>query len=138
MNRRDFTKSLAAIGLAPALPTLPAAAAGAAPAYTPYMYGLGAHMARTLGHSSPAMLMAKLHLSPVAAQAMQAQLTRAGIVGAAGASGLAGAARPYMATGPSATSALADTARKITRKLAEDVLNSDAPPQDHGEDPPRT
>ena len=138
MNRRDFTKSLAAIGLAPALPTLPAAAAGAAPAYTPYMYGLGAHMARTLGHSSPAMLMAKLHLSPVAAQAMQAQLTRAGIVGAAGASGLAGAARPYMATGPSATSALAGTARKITRKLAEDVLERDAPTEDLGEDPPRT
>lgn len=98
MNRRDFAKSLAALGLAPALPSLPAAAAPApaAAAFTPYMYGLGAHLARSTGGCSAAILARKLSLAPAAAQAMQAQLLRQGIVTAPNAAGLAIASEPYM------------------------------------------
>ncbi len=98
MNRREFTKSLAALGLAPALPGLPTAAAAKATeaAFTPYMYGLGAHLARSTGGSSAAILAKKLQLAPAAAQAMQAQLLRQGIVTAPNAAGLAIASEPYM------------------------------------------
>lgn len=93
MNRRDFAKSLAALGLAPALPTISVAAT---PAYTPYMYGLGAHLARAKGRCSPDMLMQKLRLTPQAARAMQAQLIRSGVISAPVATGIASAVQPYM------------------------------------------
>ena len=73
MNRRSFSKSLAALGLAPALPqvaassasataTATATATAAAPAYTPYMFGLGAHAARKAGRCTPEMLMQRLRI----------------------------------------------------------------------------
>ncbi len=123
---------MAALGLAPMLPALPAtAAATATPAYTPYMYGLGAHMARSTGVSSTAMLMAKLRLSPAAARAMQAQLIRSGIVSAPNAAGLALASRPYMAsTRITAASASAGRAtRRVMRYLINDEETRDAPPK---------
>ena len=130
MNRRDFTKSIAALGLAPALPALPAsgAAAAAAPAYTPYMYGLGAHMARSIGQCSPEMLMQKLHLAPGAARAMQAQLIKGGILSAPNSAGLAMAARPYMQGASMATgslSAAGRTARTMLRDAMRDEMTED-------------
>ena len=128
MNRREFTRSLAALGLAPALPALPAtaAAAPAAQAYTPYMYGLGAHMARSTGLCSAEMLSRQLALPPAAARAMQAQLMRSGIITAPNAAGVAVAAEPYMA---SIRFKLAGTAtgratRRFLRQLTE---GADAP-----------
>ncbi len=135
MNRRDFAKSLAAVGLVPALPALPAAtAAAAAPAYTPYMFGLGAHMARTTGHCSSAMLAQKLGLSSGAANAMQAQLMRTGIITAPNAAGLAAAAQPYMSSASLAQSSLsgaAKFARRLVRKAAEsDISKPENPSED--------
>ena len=126
MNRRDFTKSLAALGLAPALPAMPAAAAATAPAYTPYMYGLGAHMARSTGKCSPEMLMHKLRLAPEAARAMQNQLVRSGILSAPGAAGLAAAAQPYMRGGHALGSG-ASTLGKVAKSVVKEALR-DTPP----------
>lgn len=92
MKRRHFLASLGAVGLAPALPAV-TVAAPAAPAYTPYMYGLGVHLARTQGAISTQALMKGLRISQSAAQAMQAQMIRTGVVTQT-ASGLA--AQRYM------------------------------------------
>ncbi len=123
MNRRQFTRSLAALGLAPALPALPipATAATAQAGYTPYMYGLGAHMARSTGLCSPEMLVRKLGLRPDAARAMQAQLIKSGILSAPDTAGMAMAARPYMASlrFKSLGHATGKAARHIVRSLAE-------------------
>jgi len=133
MNRRNFTKSLAALGLAPALPAMPAAASAstAASGFTPYMYGLGAHLARTHGQCSPAILMQKLRLAPDAAQAMQAQLMRNGILTASNTTGLATAAQPYMRAAPAINSAVA-AAEKSARRMARKWVET------HHDDPPET
>ncbi|MFK7939809.1 MAG: hypothetical protein AB8B82_10540 [Roseovarius sp.] len=151
MNRRDFTKSLAALGLAPALPGLPAAAASARAAapFTPYMYGLGAHLARSTGGSSAAILAKKLSLAPQAAHAMQAQLLRQGIVTAPNAAGLAIASEPYMqgarlmrAAIGSGTDGLKSTARKWLDAQIEDQSDEDEqddiPPQSTSDDTSKT
>ncbi|MEO3415489.1 hypothetical protein AAFO92_12605 [Roseovarius sp. CAU 1744] len=98
MNRRDFTRSLAALSLAPLAPSLPAIAAAPVPAptFTPYMYGLAAHLARSTGLCSVGMLSQQLAVSPATARAMQAQLIRSGVISAPNAAGMAVAARPYM------------------------------------------
>ncbi len=123
MNRREFTRSLAAIGLTPALPSLPSQAMAApAPAFTPYMYGLGAHMARSTGLCSVEMLSQKLALPPAAAGAMQAKLIRSGVITAPNAAGLAMATDPYMATirFKTATTALG----KATRRYAPSITDT--------------
>ena len=124
MNRRQFTRSLAALGLAPALPALPsmaAAAASAPPAYTPYMYGLGAHIARSTGLCSADLLARKLALHPVAAQAMQAQLVANGVLSAPNTAGLAVASQPYMASVrfKAASAATGKSARRFLRKALD-------------------
>ena len=133
MNRRNFTKSLAALGLAPALPAMPVAASAstAASGFTPYMYGLGAHLARTHGQCSPAILMQKLRLAPDAAQAMQAQLMRNGILAASNTAGLATAAQPYMRAAPAINAAVAGV-EKSARRMARKWIET------HHDDPPET
>ena len=81
----------------PLLPTLATASPATAP-YTPYMYGLGAHLARSTGLCSADMLCAKLALSPSAARAMFNTLLRDGIIAPPNTAGLAVATHPYMAT----------------------------------------
>lgn len=139
MNRREFTRSLAALGLAPALPVLPAAAAStpAKVAFTPYMYGLGAHLARSSGRCSVAMLVQKLRLAPEVAQAMQAQLLRHGIITAPNAAGLAAAAQPYMQGASlvqTAVGAATDRVRSTTRELVESHLAEPVDDPDTPED----
>lgn len=124
MNRRDFTKSLMALGLAPSLPA--SAMAVPAPAgYTPYMYGLGAHLARSSGRISPAILMQKLRLGSEAAHAMQAQMFRNGVVTASNAAGLARAVQPYMISLPGTAAALGGSSA-APKKVAETAALSDA------------
>lgn len=117
MNRREFAKSLAALGLAPALPALSASAAQSA-GFTPYMYGLGAHLARSKGGCSAALLAQKLGLAPEVAQAMQAQLVRNGVVTTSSTGGLAAAAQPYMRSAPAAMTAVTN-AWKSLHRIAE-------------------
>ena len=122
MNRRDFFHSLAALGLTPAISGLPTPVAAApAPAFTPYMYGLGAHMARSTGLCSAQMLSQKLALSPSAARAMQAQLIRSGVITTPNAAGIAVATEPYMATirFKTAATALGKTARRYVRPIID-------------------
>ena len=114
MNRREFAKSLAALGLAPALPALSASAAQSA-GFTPYMYGLGAHLARSKGGCSAALLAQKLGLAPEIAQAMQAQLVRNGIVAAPTTGGLAAAVQPYMRSAPTAMTVTTSAGRSLRR-----------------------
>jgi len=127
MNRRDFAKSFAAAGLVPVLPGLPTTAA--APAYTPYMYGLGAHLARATGQCSPDMLMQKLRLAPEAARAMQAQLMRSGIVSAPAATGLATAVQPYMRS-TITRSAGSSGVLKTAKRIADEALKERPEDQD--------
>lgn len=131
MNRRDFTRSLAALGLAPALPALPAAAAPAGPAYMPYMYGLGVHMARSTGLSSAEMLSRHLALPPAAARAMQAQLMRSGIITAPNTAGVAVAAEPYMTSirFKLAQASSAKPTRRLLRHLT-DAAQAETRPSD--------
>ncbi len=96
MNRRDFAKSLAALGILPAIAPLSTTPAAAAPTYSRYMYGLGAHAARKAGHCSPAMLAKTIGLPLEAAKMMQAQLLRDGILTSSGnALGAAQVMRPH-------------------------------------------
>ncbi len=124
MNRRQFTRSLAALGLAPALPVLPSAASAttaAAPAYTPYMYGLGAHIARSIGLCSAELLARKLALTPAVARTMQAQLVANGVLSAPNTAGLAVAAKPYMASVRFKTTSA--TTAKMARHFIADAVN---------------
>ncbi len=98
MNRRDFTRSLAALGLIPAMPGLTMAAAPPKPAFTPDMYRLGVHMARSTGLCSTMMLSQKLALPPMAATSLQAKLIGNGVISAPNETGIALTARPYAAT----------------------------------------
>ncbi len=120
MNRRQFTLSIASLGLAPALPAM--ADPKMAPPYTPYMYGLGAHFARTTGLCSAEMLGRKLALSPPAAQAMQSQLLRQGVITAPSVTGVAVAKQPYMAAIRFKT--VAGTAQNLPRRLARTLTDS--------------
>ena len=99
------------------------------------MYGLGAHMARSKGACSAAMLMQKLRLAPEAAQAMQAQLIRNGIISLPNAAGVAAAAQPYMRAAPVLTSTLpaaGDKAKQAVRSWVKtQVEEAKAPEKDN-------
>lgn len=120
MNRRNFTKSILAAGLLPALPSI-SIAATPAPAFTPYMYGLAAHFARASGTSTASLLAKKLLLSPSAAAAMQRRLIANGVVNAPNAAGLATATRPFIKgrIGVGSGIKLGENITKIAHKISE-------------------
>lgn len=93
MNRRDFTRSLVALGLTAAIPSL----ALAAPQPALDMYGRSVHMARNTGLCSIKMLSQKLALPATAARDIQAKLIRNGVITTPDKTGIAMAIRPYAA-----------------------------------------
>lgn len=128
MNRRDFAKSLGCLGLAPVLPSMSLPAV--APAYTPYMYGLGVHLARSTGGSSASLLVQKLGLSSQAAKAMQAQMIRNGVVSTSGTAGVAAAVQPYM-KGRIAAKAAAGPVAEFGKSVLRRPQSADAERPDH-------
>lgn len=86
MNRRDFTRSLAALAAVPALPLPAISAAPAAAATTavapPNLYAWSAMIARVHGVCSPSMLMTFLNIDAGQAHALTSKLMTNGVIGA--------------------------------------------------------
>ena len=80
MRRRSFLSLIGAAGLAPALPSVGAAAPVAA-GYNRYMYGLAVFHARTRASLSAGDLMARLKVTAVQADAMIGEMTAKGVLG---------------------------------------------------------
>lgn len=84
MNRRVFSFSAAATGLAALAPLAPAAqatkVASAAVGNSQFMYGWAVSAARSGGITTPAQLAAKIQVPPVLAQQLFARLVQAGVI----------------------------------------------------------
>jgi hypothetical protein len=99
MNRREFTASLAAVGLMPALPIAAPAAAATAPTVPAGAYAWAHLIARAQTKCSPAMLARQLHLSPQVAKELFRTMVADGVLKAPGVAGVAQAVKPMNATG---------------------------------------
>lgn len=95
MNRREFTKGLAALGVAPALP-LPslANAAPVAEMAKDSMYFWAQFITRVHNKCSPAMLTRLLKLDPSHASDLYDEMLRDGVIGPADAFGISKATDP--------------------------------------------
>ena len=105
MKRRDFTKSLAALFAAPALPlqalTAPSTSlAATSPALPPNLYTWSASIARRKGHVSSDMLMQKLNIDAQHAAELVHRMIRNNVVTQANAVGLSHA-KPTLQSQPS-------------------------------------
>lgn len=107
MDRRSFTKLLAAFGAAPALPpvSIPAATAAAAPV-DPMLMGLARHYAQAHQGITTAALARRLGINPAAANRIFGHLITAGTITVPDAKGVS----------------------QSTRKLAQKLLDLDADP----------
>lgn len=104
MKRREFTKGLAAAGLAPTLPlrSLTSVSTGTATGaanFTPFMYSWGVTHARGLGQCSVEILIKKLGIGSETAAAINSKMIKQGIISAPNALGISKA----LASGQSAT-----------------------------------
>ena len=135
MNRRQFTKSLAALAATPALPVKAfagASGATAATVATPNLYTWGQMIARTHQQCSPGMLSRLLKIDLSRAASIHARLLRNGVVGPADAFGIsraikpmyqnisAGAGKLRTATVPNAPSAETVVERHVVRPSGQD------------------
>lgn len=129
MNRREFLGGLAAAGLAPVVPVpalVPSAGASAPAAvagnFTPYMYSMGVHHARTLGQCSAVILAENLGVSLDAAKAISTRLIKKGVLSAPNALGISRAINPLsVSSSPAPVSAPAKTWKMVDPVHAEYV-----------------
>ena len=87
MNRREFTKGAAALGVMPALPAPMVAAAANPPAaanFTPFMYAWAENHVRSGAATCSGTLARTLQVRPELAEAIYARLMRRGVVAAPG------------------------------------------------------
>lgn len=115
MNRREFTRGLAALGLTPALP-VPAIGAGStgtaiATATADKMYFVGWYTARLNKSCSPQVLMSELNVNPDVAREIFGKLVKNNTVSAPNALGISKTVDP-----------LSDSYRQVARKAAKRVL----------------
>ena len=110
MNRRQFTTSLGALSVSPALP-LSAATATAAATVPPSTYAWAQLIVRAQANASPAMLARHLRISPQTAQNVFHALIRDGVLKASQSAGIVQAAKPIQTTGHHATAPQALRAR---------------------------
>ena len=137
MNRRQFTTSLAALGLLPALPIVIPAVAATAPTVPAGAYAWAHLIARAQTKCSPAMLARQLHLSPEVAAELFRTMVSDGVLKAPGIAGVAHATKPMNATGIDRSlvqrvrASLSDTLKEAT----QDKPQSSAVPLANAEDP---
>ena len=99
MNRRDFTKRMAALAAVPAFPTtLSAGTAQAATAARHPAHLAASVMARVENKCSPGLLARRFGLDSDTAQTLFTSLQREGIVSASNANGVATAINPFRST----------------------------------------
>ncbi|WP_110553637.1 twin-arginine translocation signal domain-containing protein [Pseudaestuariivita atlantica] len=140
MNRRDFLASSgAAAGLA-AVP-VPVKAATLTKTAQPARYVWAVAMAQARGHVSAEVIAQSLKLPMNEAAALVTKLQTRGIVGAASANGVARATAPLFRAGVTTSTAqtvtakvrksVSDTAEKVIRRVADDLISDDdpAPPE---------
>ncbi len=135
MNRREFTKSLAAASLAPALP-LKSLAAAAPAAATDSMYVWADFISRVHNKCSPEMLMRLLKVDASKGHALYSQLMANGAISAPNAYGISQATKPLYqefatVTGHSAKSAAPASA---SRKVSLDKLIDEDPQEAEAEE----
>lgn len=116
MKRRDFTKSLAALVAAPAIPmkafaAAPAATASLSVATTPNLYTWSAMIARTQGRCSADLLAKTLHIDTSQATNLFNRLVANNVVGTANAAGIA-KAKSIMPVMEAKTAPIIDQAAK--------------------------
>ena len=99
MNRREFTKSIAAAGIAPLVP-LPAGAtasvAKVAPNFSPFSYMWSAHYARLKGDCSAEILAGRFDLAPDVAREINRRLIKNGVISVPNALGISKATTPHL------------------------------------------
>lgn len=137
MNRRDFTKSLAAAAASPALP-VKALSMAAGPVVPAALYAKAAHWARMWHISTIATYRNILGVDQDLAEAVFAQLQDDGLLTKPDRSGFAYAARPWYretavagrlskALGAEAGDVGHQSAHHSGRQLVEDLVEPDAP-----------
>ena len=119
MNRREFTKGAAALGVMPALPAPMVAAAANPPAaanFTPFMYAWAENHIRSGAATCAGTLAQSLQVRPELAEAIYARLLRRGVVAAPG---VTATMRGHQKTTP-APSRGSKPPRPIRQLLADD------------------
>lgn len=128
MNRREFSKGVAALGIAPVLPLpAPASAAKAAANFTPFMYAWAENHVRSGAATCAQTLAQQIQVHPDLAEAIYARILKKGIAVLPGATAPVRAAR--------AERAVQDPVKKTASRagdLGRDLFETDAAP---GTDP---
>ena len=127
MNRRQFNTRLAALGLAPLLPSMASARAaaplsGAAVAHYPW----AVHYARVQGACSPTVLANALRIPPELAGELVMKMQVEGVVSAPGLTGIARAVNPINWRIQTAPTAATSTGRTLNNRLRKFLSNADA------------
>lgn len=122
MKRRDFGKSIFALGLAPAVPanlafatTTPVVEASV----SQYMYGLANFYTRLHGEASVVKLQSYLPLSNQQATQVLSRMLKEGVISAPNAAGIANAVNPFAKQ----KTAIVNTVIKDGAKQVEDVCD---------------
>jgi len=138
MNRREFSTSLAALGVLPALPVATPVAAATAPIVPAGTYAWAHLIARAQSKCSAEFLARHLRLSPDVAAELFRTMIADGVLKAPGVAGVAQAAKPLNATGID---------RSISKRVGARILDaldesqqpeqarSDAAPLANSDDP---
>lgn len=127
MNRREFTKSLAAAATLPLMP-LPAMAkpvAAVAPRSIDLMWG--AAIARAQNSGNVDMLAKSLKVTPQVAQAVQSHLLKTNVITMGASPGATVAVKPTFA-GRSVITKMADTMDRV-EEILDAIPSAETPPQ---------